>query len=88
MHVVHHGRRRLARVEDVVDEENLVPRPEHAEDRVAEHEADLALILADARAYAQHILDQDPGLSAPKNVPLANELRRDKYGIRDYSQIS
>ncbi len=46
------------------------------------------LILADARAYAQHILDQDPGLSAPKNVPLANELRRDKYGIRDYSQIS
>ena len=46
------------------------------------------LILSDARAYAQHILDQDPSLSAPQNAPLANELRRDKYQTKDYSQIS
>ena len=46
------------------------------------------LLLADARAYAQHILDQDPSLSAPKNAPLAVELQRDKYVSKDYSQIS
>ena len=46
------------------------------------------LILSDARGYAQHILDQDPTLSAERNVPLAAELRRDKYTVKDYSQIS
>ena len=46
------------------------------------------LILSDARGYAQLILDQDPGLSAEKNAPLAAELRRDKYQTKDYSQIS
>ncbi len=46
------------------------------------------LILSDARGYAQHILDQDPGLTAEKNAPLAAELRRDKYQTKDYSQIS
>jgi len=46
------------------------------------------LILSDARGYAQHILDQDPGLSAEKNAPLAAELKRDKYQTKDYSQIS
>ena len=46
------------------------------------------LILSDARAYAQHVLDQDPSLSAPQNAPLSNELRRDKYSTRDYSRIS
>ena len=46
------------------------------------------LILADARAYAQLILDKDPGLSLPINAPLAAELRRDKYTVHDYSQIS
>ena len=46
------------------------------------------LILADARAYAQLILDKDPALSLPINAPLAAELRRDKYTVHDYSQIS
>ena len=46
------------------------------------------LILSDARAYAQHILDGDPGLKEQKNAPLARELQRDKYQSKDYSQIS
>ena len=46
------------------------------------------LILADARAYAQHILDQDPTLEKPGNAVLAAELRKDKYVQKDYSQIS
>ena len=46
------------------------------------------LILSDARAYAQHILDQDPTLEKPGNAVLAAELRKDKYLTRDYSQIS
>jgi RecG-like helicase len=46
------------------------------------------LILADARAYAQHILDQDPALEKPGNAVLAAELRKDKYVQKDYSQIS
>ena len=46
------------------------------------------LILSDARGYAQHILDQDPSLSDPRNAVLAAELRKDKYVSRDYSQIS
>ena len=46
------------------------------------------LILNDARGYAQHILDQDPTLSAPQNERLAVELRKDKYQTKDYSQIS
>ena len=46
------------------------------------------LILSDARAYAQHILDQDPALEKPGNALLAAELRKDKYASKDYSQIS
>ena len=46
------------------------------------------LILSDARGYAQHILDQDPGLATPRNTILAAELRKDKYAAKDYSQIS
>ena len=46
------------------------------------------LILSDARGYAQHILDQDPGLTQDRNAPLAAELKRDKYQTKDYSQIS
>ena len=46
------------------------------------------LILNDARAYAQHVLDQDPTLSEQKNAPLAQELQRDKYLTKDFSQIS
>ncbi|MBO4585989.1 MAG: ATP-dependent DNA helicase RecG [Bacteroidales bacterium] len=46
------------------------------------------IILSDARNYAQFILDKDPGLSSAINAPLAAELRRDKYLVKDYSQIS
>ena len=46
------------------------------------------LILNDARAYAQHILDQDPTLEKPGNALLAAELKKDKYVTKDYSQIS
>lgn len=46
------------------------------------------LILNDARSYAQIVLDKDPGLESPANAPLSAELRRDKYLVKDYSQIS
>ena len=46
------------------------------------------LILSDARNYAQLVLDKDPGLTSAINAPLAAELRRDKYLVKDYSQIS
>ena len=46
------------------------------------------LLLSEARAYAQHILDQDPSLEKPGNALLAAELRKDKYVTKDYSQIS
>ena len=46
------------------------------------------LILSDARVYAEHILDSDPFLSSPRNLPLARELQKDKYNIKDYSKIS
>ncbi|MBR1705612.1 MAG: ATP-dependent DNA helicase RecG [Bacteroidales bacterium] len=46
------------------------------------------LILSDARTYADHILDLDPSLERPENALLSAELHRDKYAIRDYSQIS
>ena len=46
------------------------------------------ILLSDARAYAEHILDKDPALSARENALLAAELRKDKYLRRDYSQIS
>ena len=46
------------------------------------------LILSDARGYAAHVLDQDPGLTSEKNAPLAAELRRDKYAVKDYSRVS
>ena len=46
------------------------------------------LILADARNYAQHILDADPMLSQERNAPLAAELHKNKYRLKDFSQIS
>ena len=46
------------------------------------------ILLSDARAYAEHILDKDPSLSAQENALLAAELRKDKYFRQDYSQIS
>jgi ATP-dependent DNA helicase RecG len=46
------------------------------------------IILSEARVYAEHILDADPFLSSPRNLPLAKELQKDKYNIKDYSKIS
>ena len=46
------------------------------------------LILSDARDYARKVLDNDPTLSMPVNAPLAAELRKDKYNVKDYSSIS
>ena len=46
------------------------------------------MLLEQARAFAQYVLDQDPTLSSPQNALLVAELRKDKYDIRDYSNIS
>ena len=46
------------------------------------------ILLADARNYAAIVLERDPDLSAPHNAPLERELRKDKYLVKDYSQIS
>ena len=46
------------------------------------------LLLAQAREYAQKVLDTDPSLEFPANRLLARELRKDKYNIKDYSKIS
>ena len=46
------------------------------------------MLLEQARAFAQYVLDADPTLSAPQNSLLAAELRKGKYDIRDYSNIS
>ena len=45
-------------------------------------------IMSDARSYAEHVLAGDPSLSDPVNAPLAAELRKDKYSVKDYSKIS
>ena len=45
-------------------------------------------VLSDARGYAEHVLALDPALEKPVNAPLAAELRKDKYSIKDYSKIS
>ena len=47
-----------------------------------------APVLSDARGYAEHVLSLDPTLELPVNAPLAAELRKDKYSIKDYSKIS
>ena len=46
------------------------------------------LLLSEARAYAQRVLDADPTLSQEANAPLKRELQKEKYGIKDYSKIS
>ncbi len=46
------------------------------------------LILNDARSCAQAVLEEDPMLSSDKNMLLREELRKDKYLIRDFSKIS
>ena len=45
-------------------------------------------MLEEARGYATRVLDEDPQLMLPKNTLLARELRKGKYEIKDYSQIS
>ena len=45
-------------------------------------------ILSEAHRYADYILQRDPDLSAPEDFVLAKELRKEKYKIKDYSQIS
>ena len=46
------------------------------------------LILNAARECADAVLKEDPTLSLLKNQPLKEELRKDKYQIKDYSKIS
>ena len=46
------------------------------------------LILNAARACADAVLQEDPTLSLLKNQVLRNELKKDKYQIKDYSKIS
>ena len=46
------------------------------------------LILNDARQCAQRVLDDDPKLSQAKNRIIAEEVGKEKYRVRDYSQIS
>lgn len=45
-------------------------------------------LLGEAREYADSILNKDPGLTTPENHILVEELRKEKYKIRDYSTIS
>ena len=46
------------------------------------------LMLNEARVYADKVLDADPKLELPVNKLLAEELRKGKYDIKDYSKIS
>ena len=45
-------------------------------------------LLSQARETASRVLDADPSLSESRNRVLAAELRKDKYNLRDYSNIS
>ena len=46
------------------------------------------LMLNEARQCAEEVLKADPALSSDRNAILREELRKDKYRIRDYSKIS
>lgn len=46
------------------------------------------MILNEARACAERLLEKDPDLSSQENRMLAAETGKDKYKIRDYSKIS
>ena len=46
------------------------------------------ILLGEARRYAEKVLNADPGLESPVNAPLREELRKDKYEIKDFSNIS
>ena len=45
-------------------------------------------MLDEARSCAQKVLDSDPGLERPQNAVMLRELRKGKYDIRDFSNIS
>ena len=45
-------------------------------------------ILSAARDAATAVLEEDPSLSLQKNAGLLRELRKDKYNVKDYSNIS
>ncbi len=46
------------------------------------------MILNTARMAAQAVLDADPSLGQARNALLVRELRKDKYQIKDFSNIS
>ena len=46
------------------------------------------LILNAARAAAEAVLSEDPTLTSDRNQMLRQELRKEKYQIKDYSKIS
>ena len=46
------------------------------------------LLLNDARATAERLLQTDPTLFLPENASLNAELHKDKYNVKDYSKIS
>ncbi len=46
------------------------------------------LMLNEARVYADKVLNADPTLELPVNKLLAEELRKGKYEMKDYSKIS
>ena len=46
------------------------------------------MLLGEARACAQKVLEADPALKDPVNALLVKELRKDKYNAKDYSKIS
>ena len=46
------------------------------------------LMLNEARVYADKVLNADPSLELPVNRLLAEELRKGKYDMKDYSIIS
>ena len=46
------------------------------------------LLLEEARQCAADVLERDPSLTKDENFVLREELRKDKYDIKDYSNIS
>lgn len=46
------------------------------------------MLLNEARAYADKVLSIDPALTAPQNSLLVQELRKERYSVRDFSKIS
>ena len=46
------------------------------------------LLLQEARQCAAEVLERDPSLTKDENFVLREELRKDKYDIKDYSNIS